>query len=159
MSLMGDDVLIIEPIETPSSCDERARPRRHGPCAPPLGLGRFVAVSHRAVASASDWVFGAVALTLGLSVLAATPVAQFLSFGYLLEAGGRVARSGRLRDGFVGIRKASRLGSIVVGVYLFGPAATVSSLAERAACRSRRTRRPWLEGVPGRGDWPGRPRT
>ena len=85
------------------------------------------------MASASDWVFGAVALTLGLSVLAATPVAQFLSFGYLLEAGARVARSGRLRDGFVGIRKASRLGSIIVGVYLFlGPLLLISSMADAA---------------------------
>ena len=84
----------------------------------------------RAIASASDWVFGAVALTVGLSVLSSAPVAQFLAFGYLLEAGGRVARSGRLRDGLVGVRKASRVGSIVVGVWLFLlPLQLVSSLA------------------------------
>ena len=83
----------------------------------------------RAVASASDWVFGAVALTLGLSVLSAMPVAQFLAFGYLLEAGGRVARTGRLRDGFVGVRKASRVGSMVIGVWLFLLAAAVRLVA------------------------------
>ncbi len=66
-------------------------------------------------------------------MLAATPIAQFLSFGYLLEASGRVARSGRLRDGFVGIRKASRLGSIIVGVHLcLGPLLVLSSMAEGA---------------------------
>jgi hypothetical protein len=41
-----------------------------------------------------------------------------LSLGYLLEASGRVARSGRLRDGFVGVRKAARLGSALCGVWL-----------------------------------------
>ena len=73
----------------------------------------------RAIASTSDWIFGAVALIIGLSILAAVPVAQFLSLGYLLEAGGRVAISGRLSSGFVGIRKASRLGSMVIGITLF----------------------------------------
>ena len=87
----------------------------------------------RAIASTSDWLFGAVALTVGLSVLSATPVAQFLAFGYLLEAGGRVARTGRVREGFVGVRKASRAGSMVVGVWLFLlPLQLVSSLATSA---------------------------
>lgn len=73
----------------------------------------------RAIASFFDWIFGAIALTIGLAVLAATPVAQLLCLGYLLEASGRVARTGRLRDGLIGVRKASRLGSVVVGVSLF----------------------------------------
>ena len=93
-------------------------------------LGRGLRWLGRATASASDWVFGAVALTIGLSILAATPIAQFLAFGYLLEAGGRVARSGRLRDGLVGVRKASRIGSVVIGVSIFLlPLQLVSSLA------------------------------
>jgi hypothetical protein len=87
----------------------------------------------RAIASASDWVFGAVALTIGLSVLSATPIAQFLSFGYLLEATGRVARTGRIREAFVGVRKASRIGSMVIGVWLFFlPLQLISSLATSA---------------------------
>lgn len=87
----------------------------------------------RAIASASDWLFGAVALTIGLSVLSATPVAQFLTFGYLLEAGGRVSRTGRLRNGLVGVRKASRIGSMVIGVWLFLlPLEFLSSLANSA---------------------------
>ena len=53
-----------------------------------------------------------------LSVLATIPILQMLSLGYLLEVTGRVARSGRLRDGFVGIRKAARIGSLVAGTWL-----------------------------------------
>jgi len=69
----------------------------------------------RGAASAADWVFGAVTLIVGLAVLATIPVLQLLSLGYLLEVSGRVARSGRLREGFVGVRHAARLGSIAVG--------------------------------------------
>ena len=65
-----------------------------------------------------EWVFGFFCLIGGLAVLAALPVLQFLSLGYLLEASGRVARTGRLRDGFPGVRKAARLGGIVVASWL-----------------------------------------
>ena len=41
-------------------------------------------------------------LIVALAVLAVLPIMQFLSLGYLLEAGGRVARTGRLREGFIG---------------------------------------------------------
>ncbi|HVK12548.1 MAG TPA: hypothetical protein VM597_27615, partial [Gemmataceae bacterium] len=64
------------------------------------------------------WGFGFVTLFVGLAVLAALPVLQFLSLGYLLEASGRVARTGRLRDGFVGVRTAARVGGIVLGTFL-----------------------------------------
>src|SRR5262249_52844529 len=43
--------------------------------------------------SVCEWLFGAVAIIVGLAILAALPVLQFLSLGYLLEAGGRVARA------------------------------------------------------------------
>jgi hypothetical protein len=62
-----------------------------------------------------EWLFGAFALVFGLAILSALPIVQFLSLGYLLESGGRVARTGRLRDAFVGVRKAARVGSIVLG--------------------------------------------
>jgi len=74
--------------------------------------------SVRSIHSALEWLFGAVVLCIGLAVLAALPVLQFLSLGYLLEAGGRIARTGRLRDGFVGVRLAARLGGVVVGSWL-----------------------------------------
>src|SRR5260370_7193831 len=58
-----------------------------------LRLARRVAYG---IASAWEWLFGVVALLLGLALLAATPLLQFLSLGYLLEAGGRGARTGPL---------------------------------------------------------------
>jgi hypothetical protein len=86
-----------------------------------------------AIGSASEWLFGALALYLGLALLAATPVAQFLSLGYLLEAEGRVARSGRIRDAFVGVRRAARAGSMILGTWLWLlPARLVASLASSA---------------------------
>jgi len=65
-----------------------------------------------------EWLFGAFALLIGLAFLSAVPVLQLLSLGYLLEVSGRVARSGRLRDGFVGFRKAARVGTVVLGGWL-----------------------------------------
>lgn len=72
----------------------------------------------RYVHSIFEWLFGVVVLMIGLAVLAALPVLQFLSLGYLLEAGGRVARTGRLREGFIGVRLAARLGGLVLGCWL-----------------------------------------
>ncbi len=92
-------------------------------------MGRFLGI----VRSALEWVFGAAVVTVGLSVLAALPLLQFLSLGYLLEAGGRVARTGRLRDGFIGVRLAARLGGIVLGCWLLLlPVRFVADLAHAA---------------------------
>src|SRR5262245_45430455 len=68
----------------------------------------------RVACSVCEWVFGALTLTITLAALAAVPVLQFLSLGYLLEAAGRIARTGRLRDGFIGVRPAARFGSAVL---------------------------------------------
>jgi hypothetical protein len=85
------------------------------------------------ITSACEWVFGAITLILGLAVLAAIPILQFMSLGYLLEAGGRVARTGRLRDGFIGIRQACRIGGIFLGSGLILlPLWWISSLASSA---------------------------
>jgi hypothetical protein len=85
------------------------------------------------VASVLEWLFGAVSLMVGLAVLAALPLLQFLSLGYLLEAGGRVARTGRLREGFIGLRLAARLGGIVLASWLLLlPVRVVSDLARTA---------------------------
>ena len=77
-------------------------------------LGRIV----RGILSAMDWVFGAASLMVGLASLSVIPVLNFLSLGYLLHLSGRVATTGRLRDGFVGVRKASVLGNFLVGTWL-----------------------------------------
>jgi hypothetical protein len=80
------------------------------------------------------WLFGAFVLTVGLAALAALPVLQFLSLGYLLEAGGRVARTGRLRDGFIGVYRAALLGAIVfAGWLLLLPLRLLAGLAQAAA--------------------------
>jgi hypothetical protein len=85
------------------------------------------------VASAMGWLFGFASLFVGLAVLAAVPVGQFLALGYLLEASGRVSRSGRLRDGFIGARTAAVLGGVAVGcALLWLPLYGVSILVESA---------------------------
>jgi hypothetical protein len=71
-----------------------------------------------AVSSAQEWAFGTLTLIVGLAVLATIPIVQLLSLGYLLEVSGRIARTGHVREGFVGVRKAARLGRIAVGVTL-----------------------------------------
>lgn len=68
--------------------------------------------------SVCEWLFGVLTLIIGLSFLAAVPVFNLLSLGYLLEAGGRIARTRRFSMGFPGVRKAARMGSIVLGSWL-----------------------------------------
>ncbi len=86
-----------------------------------------------AIAQASEWMFGALAIIAGLATLSALPLLQLLSFGYLLESAGRVARSGRLRDAFVGVRLAAQLGSMVIGCWLtLLPLRLIASLANSA---------------------------
>jgi hypothetical protein len=72
----------------------------------------------RAITSASEWLFGLVALVLGLSMLAALPLLQFASLGYFLESSARVARTGRLRDGFIGVRRAAKVGGVAAAIWL-----------------------------------------
>jgi len=72
-----------------------------------------------AIASALDYLFGLIAIVAALAFLSAIPLLNCLSLGYLLECSGRIARTGRIRDGFVGIRKASVLGSLAIGTWIF----------------------------------------
>ena len=81
-------------------------------------LARFVGKLARGIGWVAEGVFGLISLVLGLSILAALPVAQFLSLGYFLESSARVARSGRLRDGLIGVRPAARVGGMVMGTSL-----------------------------------------
>lgn len=83
----------------------------------------------RALVSGLDWVFGLLSLMLGLAILSTIPVVNFLSLGYLIHASGCVARTGKIRHGFVGIRKASVVGSFFLGTWLvFLPVRIVSGL-------------------------------
>ncbi len=87
----------------------------------------------RGVASAVDWLFGLACLILFLSLLAALPIFQFLTMGYFLESSARVARRGRVRDGFIGVRRASRLGRTALGAWLCTlPTMLVDSFANSA---------------------------
>src|SRR2546423_2769340 len=70
------------------------------------------------VGSALEWLCGALTLTVTLAVLSVIPILNFLSLGYLLETSSRVARTRRLRAGFVGVRKAAVFGRIIVGTWL-----------------------------------------
>lgn len=72
----------------------------------------------RLVANLVAGLFGFVSIVFLLSILATIPVLQFLSLGYLIEAGARVFRSGRLRDGFIGIAGFRRVAGVLVASYL-----------------------------------------
>jgi hypothetical protein len=100
------------------------------PAAPKRGLlRRLVAIG----ASLFEWFFGVATLIVGLAIVAAMPILQFASFGYLLEVSGRIARTGRLRDGFIGIRQAAKVGGIVAGSWIvLLPLRFVASLAGSA---------------------------
>lgn len=121
------DVIFLENVpaiaETSPGCEVATR----------TGSFRRVRAAVRGLASAVDWLFGVASLLLGLSILAALPIAQFLSLGYLLEASGRVARTGRIRDGLIGVRRAARVGGMIAGMWLLlWPAWFVQSLAGSA---------------------------
>lgn len=64
-------------------------------------------------------VFGLFSLILMLAILAAVPIVNFVSLGYLLEAEGRVGRSGRMGSAFPLLGVAPRLGSIALGLWLW----------------------------------------
>ncbi len=93
---------------------EPTSPRRR----PPSRLGGALRAVGRTIARGLEWCFGVISLVLGLSILAAIPIAQFLCLGYMLEAAARVAITGRLRDGLIGVRRAARVGGVVAGAWI-----------------------------------------
>lgn len=54
-----------------------------------------------------------------LALLAAVPIVNFLALGYMLEAEGRVARTGKLRYAIVPFPLAHRLGGIALGTWIW----------------------------------------
>lgn len=123
------------PLARPADPPALPRAVRPVPVFGPVPRSRgFLIRTVRGVGSVAEWAFGILAVIVGLAVLAGLPVLQFLSLGYLLEAGGRVARTGRLRDGFIGVRTAARLGGIFVAGWLFVlPTRLVADMARSAA--------------------------
>ena len=87
-----------------------------------------------AVFAALAWVVGLLVLVFLLGFLAAMPGLNLIALGVLLDAGGRVARSGRILDGFPLVPLAPRVGSAALGVWLWLlPIALLGSLASDAA--------------------------
>ncbi len=70
------------------------------------------------VAAVLDWVFGFVALIVLVAACSVIPILNFLSLGYLLNVSGVIARTGRIRDGFIGVRNASIIGSVAAGTWI-----------------------------------------
>ncbi len=126
---MGDAVATLErvaPSEPPEESQALPPPARSW-------VGALIRRIIRSLGSAAEWLFGLASLVVILSTLAAWPVVQLLSLGYLLESSARVARSGRLRDGFVGVRRTAHLGGMALGIWLaLLPAWLVESLARSA---------------------------
>lgn len=119
-------------MSTAITADELLTPEIVPVVMPVPTRGRFRRVMG-SIGSAGEWLFGVTTLWVGLAVLASVPVGQFLALGYLLEASGRVARSGRFRDGFIGVRTAAKFGGVVVaGFLLWLPLYGMSLLAESA---------------------------
>jgi hypothetical protein len=107
------------------------------PSTPPLSVTvrcrNFIGRAVRWVGSVVEWIFGILTLLGTLAVFSVVPFLNFLSLGYLLEVSGRVARTKRLRDGFVGVRKAAVFGRIVFGSWLMmWPARFVSGMWQDA---------------------------
>lgn len=67
---------------------------------------------------AFDSLVGATTVILVLAVISAVPLLNLLSLGYLLEASGRVARSGRLRDGWIGLAGFAVVGKILLAGWI-----------------------------------------
>lgn len=110
--IVAELVVLTGPVDSLPGTDRSAASRLVS------GVRKGLRWSIRVGASATEWLFGGVGIVVGLAILAAIPVLQLLSLGYLLEASGRIGKSGRLRDGFVGYRKAARVAGIVAGVWL-----------------------------------------
>ena len=109
---IGEEAIVLNVLAAPVGENE---PLQVLPLERPAGNIRRL---WRGVNSGVEWLFGFATLFVGLAVLAALPLFQFLSLGYLLESGARVARTGRLRSGFIGVRKAARVGTICLGTWL-----------------------------------------
>lgn len=84
-----------------------ALPERIARVSLPVALGR-----------AFDAGIGFATLVPMLAVISTIPVLNLLGLGYLLEISGRVARSGRIRDGWVGLAGFAALGKFVAAVWL-----------------------------------------
>jgi len=109
------------------------------PATTAIEFGRLPPCPHplRSPLGALGWIVtlasGLASLVAILAVLAAIPILNFLALGYMLEAEGRVVRSGRLRDGMPFAGALPRLGSVALGVWFWLAVVRLVSLAARDA--------------------------
>lgn len=71
------------------------------------------------IGEAASGLLGLISAVLTLAIISAIPVLNLLSLGYLLESSGRVARSGRLTDGFVGLNRFSSVGRVALSCWVW----------------------------------------
>ncbi len=74
--------------------------------------------AYRWIRNGFDLVFGLAVILVCLAAMSAIPVLHFISLGYLLEASARIARSGRWRDGLIGLRAAAWLGKVIAASWV-----------------------------------------
>lgn len=65
-----------------------------------------------------DHAIGTISIIFCIAIAANIPIIQFLSLGYLLEVSGRLARGGKVSDAMVGVSKAVRIGTVLLGTWL-----------------------------------------
>lgn len=129
-------------MNTPQQ-DDRFQPpeKTHAPPSLPLRIAR-------GICSATGWCFGMLSLIGGLALISVVPVVNLLSLGYLLHVSGTIARTGRLRDGFIGVRRAGRLGGIVLGIWLvLWPARLLAMLRDSAVIVDPQQAGGWSVGL------------
>lgn len=105
---------------------------------------------HR-VTSATQWIFGAISVIVGLSILSIFPILNLLSLGYLMKASGRVQQTGRIWDGMIGFRQASLAGGLVMGIWFScWPIRLAMDLSRDAALIALNGEMPigWKIGIP-----------
>jgi hypothetical protein len=66
-----------------------------------------------------DRLLGFAGIIVSLAVVSAIPFLNLLSLGYLLEASARVGKSGRFRDGFIGIERFADGARIVLACWIW----------------------------------------
>lgn len=72
----------------------------------------------KAFGTFASHLFGIASVIFLLAFAANVPILQLLSFGYLLEVSGRLARQNSFRDAMIGLKKASVVGGILLGTWL-----------------------------------------
>lgn len=89
------------------------------PVPPPIPRASWYVRARLWFSRAFDNVIGFLTLVGLLAIVSAIPVLNLMSLGYLLEASARVARSGKFRDGFIGLPLLASLGKVAFGVWIW----------------------------------------